>query len=91
MEGVSTDSGPPVFWLWVLDKGTFWCLGEFFNFVKDCQFYATNCQKKKQPRLMKGREFSFWAENGAGVKCTTSECGTSQFGSFQVKTDRIIL
>ena len=36
---------------------------------------------------MKGREFSFWAENGANVECATSECKTSQIGSFQAILD----
>ena len=42
---------------------------------------------KKRPKLMKNREFSFWAKNSANVECTTSKCKTSQISSFQTILD----
>ena len=93
MKGVSTNSGPRFFGFRCSTKGLFG-VREMFQIYQGLSilcYELSKKKKKKQPRLMKGRDFSFWAENGAGLKYTTSECGTSQFSSFHVKTDRIIL
>ena len=92
MKGVSTNSGPQFFGFRCSTKGLFG-VREMFHIYQGLSIlcYELSKKKEKQLRLMKGRDFSFWAENGVGLKYSTSERGTNQFSSFHVKTDRIIL